>query len=256
MIAFENVAKTYPGGATALDGFSMRIQSGQFVALVGPSGCGKSTALRLAAGLDSPTAGGVTRDPSLSEEGGIGCVFQEPTLMPWARVDTNVRLPLRLRGVSRRESAPLVADALRRVCLTDFARSYPRQLSGGMKMRASVARATVASPRLLLMDEPFAALDEITRFRLNDDLLELHRQQGWACLFVTHSVYEATFLADRVVVMSDRPGRVLADFAVDLPRPRTDGTRSDPAYVQLCAEVSRSLATALGGGEAGREAVG
>ncbi|MEM6798951.1 MAG: ABC transporter ATP-binding protein [Planctomycetota bacterium] len=244
------VGKAFPGGAVALDALTMTLAPGEFVSLLGPSGCGKSTALRLIAGLVEPTAGAIRSDFSGDQEGqAIGCVFQEPTLMPWARVWDNVYLPLRLRGVSRKDARPHVDSALHRVGLAEFARAYPHELSGGMKMRASVARAIVTRPALMMLDEPFAALDEITRFRLNDDLLALWAEQRWAALFVTHSVFESVFLSSRVLVMSSRPGRVIEEVPVPLPYPRTPATRTSAEYAQRCAQVSSALERAMAGAE-------
>ncbi len=217
---------------------------GSFLGILGPSGCGKSTLLRIIAGLAEPTAG--RREVTLSgARQEIGFVFQEPTLMPWATVADNVYLPLRLAGMRRAKAAPLVAEALSAVGLDGFAHSYPRELSGGMRMRVSIARAFVTRPRLLLLDEPFAALDEITRFRLNEDLLRLWRTQGWTIVFVTHSVFESVFLSSRVVVMTPRPGRIAADIPIDLPHPRDAALRTGSAYNEQCRVVSQRLAAAM-----------
>lgn len=240
LVSLRNVGKAFANGIVALDGLDLDVREGEFLSLLGPSGCGKSTALRIIAGLSGPSAGEVDwRDNSLRRQ--IGFVFQEPTLMPWATVADNVRLPLKLRGESATASAPRVQEALERVGLTAFAGAYPRELSGGMKMRASVARALVTRPRLLLLDEPFAALDEITRNRMNDDLLNLWRQRRWAGLFITHSVFESVYLSTRVLVMSPRPGRVVDEIAIDLPETRTAETRTSPRYIELCRRVSRAL---------------
>ena len=249
IVQLEDVGKTFPNGVEALRKVSLELAAGEFVSLLGPSGCGKSTILRLAAGLLQPSAGAIHRgwQPPAgdSSQQPVGCVFQEPTLMPWARVWENVYLPLRLQGVSRAAARERVDAALSRVGLAEFARAYPRELSGGMKMRSAVARATVTQPLLLMLDEPFAALDEITRFRLNDDLLALWTDQKWSGLFVTHSVYESVFLSSRVLVMSPRPGRVAAEIAIPLPYPRTDATRIDSQYVELCGKVSAALEQAI-----------
>ncbi|MDF1485820.1 ABC transporter ATP-binding protein [Ramlibacter sp. H39-3-26] len=237
LLALEGVEKRYASGTLALSDFSLAVGAREFVSLLGPSGCGKSTVLRMAAGLDAPGAGTLRRPG----DAGTGFVFQEPTLMPWARVAANVALPLELAGLPRAECAARVHAALRTVGLEGFARAWPRELSGGMKMRASIARALVTRPRLLLMDEPFAALDEITRFRLNDQLLALWQAQGFTALFVTHSVFEAVYLSQRVVVMAARPGRVVADIAIDEPYPRTDALRATPRYAAWCAQVSGAL---------------
>jgi NitT/TauT family transport system ATP-binding protein len=239
------LGRRYPGGIEALANVGMTVQPGSFVAVLGPSGCGKSTLLRLLAGLDTATAGRLDWSSQPPGAGDIGFVFQEPTLVPWASVRDNVYLPLRLAGRTRAEAADAVDDAIRLVGLDGFADALPRQLSGGMKMRASVARALVTAPRLLLMDEPFAALDEITRFRLNDDLLSIWAASRCTALFVTHSVFEAVYLAQKVVVLSPRPGRVVAEIPVDLPFPRPPGLRTDAAYGATCRTVSDRLAEAL-----------
>jgi NitT/TauT family transport system ATP-binding protein len=248
LVELADVAKSYANGAVALDGFRMTLQGGEFVSLLGPSGCGKSTVLRLIAGLCQPTRGVVRRawdacsaSGSNDDEQPLGCVFQEPTLLPWATVWKNVLLPLRLQGVGKSAAKSQADDALKTVGLSEFADAYPRELSGGMKMRASVARALVTRPRLLLLDEPFAALDEITRNRMNDDLRDIWRQRRWAGLFITHSVFESVYLSTRVLVMSPRPGRVVDEIAIDLPETRTAETRTSPRYIELCRRVSRSL---------------
>jgi NitT/TauT family transport system ATP-binding protein len=239
-IAVSDVSKRFPTGTLALDDCSMTVAAGEFVALVGPSGCGKSTALRLMAGLERPGSGSIVIDPALVRS----FVFQEPTLMPWASVADNVWLPLRLAGRSRDEARADVDAALAAVGLTGFAAAYPRELSGGMKMRASIARALVSAPRLLLMDEPFAALDEITRERLNDDLLALWQTRGLTVVFVTHSVVEAAYLSQRVLVMSERPGRVVAEVPIDAPYPRGEAWRTSQRHAQCCAALSRALRSA------------
>jgi NitT/TauT family transport system ATP-binding protein len=256
LLNVEGVSKAFPNGALALDGISCALGEGEFVSLLGPSGCGKSTLLRLVAGLSAPTSGNIAWGDGLpgrssqrpAAEAGklpVAFVFQEPTLLPWASVAHNVALPLRLEGAAREDVRRTTADALALVGLTDFAAAYPRELSGGMQMRASVARALVTRPRLLLLDEPFAALDEITRNRLNDDLLSAWQQRGWAALFVTHSVFEAVYLASRVLVMSARPGRIVADIGVDLPYPRERALRTSAAYVAICKQASEALQRAM-----------
>jgi NitT/TauT family transport system ATP-binding protein len=235
------VRKAFSSGTVALDGMDLDIRGGEFVSLLGPSGCGKSTALRLMAGLGEPSTGTVTR-PSA---GRLGFVFQEPTLMPWRTVWGNVRLPLQMAGLSRQEADPRVADALARVGLAGFERAYPRELSGGMKMRVSIARAIATRPDLLLMDEPFAALDEITRARLNDDLLQLWEAQKLTIVFVTHSVYESVYLSSRIVVMAARPGRVVADLPVEPPASRDEEYRTSPPYIRDCRTVSAALKAAM-----------
>ncbi len=249
LVRLSGVSKTYANGVLALDGVDLSVATGEFVSLLGPSGCGKSTILRLVAGLSPPSAGRVELGASPEEAAGlrreISFVFQEPTLMPWATVAANVMMPLRLRRVPRRDADERVAEALALVGLDGFARSYPRELSGGMKMRVSIARALVTRPKLLLLDEPFAALDEITRFRLNDDLDRLWRQFGWTVLFVTHSVFESVYLSTRVLVMSPRPGRVVRSIAVP-DAERNEAWRMGPEYNALCREVSLALHAAMG----------
>ena len=242
LIELSAVAKTYGSGTRALSDVSTRIEKGAFVSLVGPSGCGKSTLLRMIAGLIEPSAGSI----SWPATGGarpadIGFVFQEATLMPWANIHENVYLPLKLRGMALKEARPRIMDALARVGLSDFAQSYPRELSGGMKMRVSIARALVTEPPVLLMDEPFAALDEFTRERLDDDLLELWAGQKWTVIFVTHSVYESVYLSERVLVMGTRPGRILKEIAIGEPYPRGRAFRESPGYFARCAEISEAL---------------
>jgi NitT/TauT family transport system ATP-binding protein len=243
LVFLEHVSKVFANGVTALDRFALEIREGDFLSLLGPSGCGKSTALRLIAGLAQPTSGSVTWPGSFDADhrSEIGFVFQEPTLMPWANVADNVWLPLRLRGTSRQEAKDRIAESLALVGLQDFAKAYPRELSGGMKMRVSLARALSVKPRLLLMDEPFAALDEITRFKLNDDLLKLQRDLNSTVVFVTHSVYESAYLSSRIAVMSSRPGRVVAEIAGVPSSERDSDFRTSPAYADLCRQVSRAL---------------
>ena len=242
LIRLRDVSKRFANGTVALQGMSIDVGEHEFVSFLGPSGCGKSTALRIIAGLTGLTSGEIDR-PGGGDD--IGFVFQEPTLMPWATVFDNVWLPLRLKGRSRRDAAAEIEATLDRVGLLQFAHVYPRELSGGMKMRVSIARALVTKPRILLMDEPFAALDEMTRFRLNDDLLGLWRDNRWTVVFVTHSVYESAYLSSRIVVMAARPGRVIADIAVDEPYPRTEDFRTTPRYNALCRAVSHKLHGAM-----------
>ena len=236
------MGKRFADGTVALDGLDLDVRRGEFLSLLGPSGCGKSTALRLIAGLGEPSAGTVQRGAGAVR---LGFVFQEPTLMPWRTVQGNVRLPLQMAGLSRRDAAPRVAEALSRVGLAGFARASPRQLSGGMRMRVSIARALVTRPELLLMDEPFAALDEITRARLNDDLLRLWQAEGLTIVFVTHSVYESVYLSSRIVVMAPRPGRVVADLPVQPPQDRDEAYRTSPGYAADCRIVSAALKAAM-----------
>ncbi len=245
LVRLRRVRKAFSNGTLALEGLDLDVRRGEFLSLLGPSGCGKSTALRLAAGLATPSAGTVEW-PSGNAQARLGFVFQEPTLMPWRTVEANVRLPLQVEGVPRRDAQPRIAEALARVGLTGFERAYPRQLSGGMKMRVSIARALVTRPHLLLMDEPFAALDEITRARLNDDLLRLWAEERLTILFVTHSVYESVFLSSRIVVMAARPGRVVADIPVQASVPRDEEYRTSAAYMHDCRTVSAALRGAMG----------
>jgi NitT/TauT family transport system ATP-binding protein len=246
LLTIEGVRKTFASGLEALAGVDLAVTAGEFVSILGASGCGKSTLLRLIAGLAEPSSGAVrwTQERADHQErGGIGFVFQEPTLMPWADVFSNVYLPLRLAGRSRSESAARVTEALEQVGLADFASSYPRELSGGMRMRASIARALVTQPEILLLDEPFAALDEQTRFKLNEDLLRVWRARRLTVLFVTHSVFESVFLSTRVVVMTGRPGRIAADLPMRFTGERTAALRSSAEFGAACGAVSQRLAS-------------
>jgi NitT/TauT family transport system ATP-binding protein len=249
MVTLSKVGKTFPSGIVALEGFDFAVGEGEFASLLGPSGCGKSTALRLIAGLTHPSAGridwplaGADRDQAIS------FVFQEPTLMPWTTVFGNVFLPLKLAGADKAAATPRIMETLARVGLADFAQAYPRELSGGMRMRVSIARALVTAPRVLLMDEPFAALDEITRFKLNDDLLALWRELGMTVVFVTHSVFESVYLSQRIVIMSARPGRVASELAVEVPV-RDAQFRTSAEYAGLCRLASEALGRAMRAGE-------
>ncbi len=245
LVSLAGVDKTFPGGVQALHDFNLTIRDGEFVTLLGASGCGKSTALRIVAGLMEPSHGTVAWDGATARQGGdIGFVFQEPTLMPWASVGRNVCLPLQLAGLSTDSADPRVATALAQVGLEEFSGRYPRELSGGMKMRVSIARALVTEPKLLLMDEPFAALDEITRFRLNNDLLALWHGGRRTTVFVTHSVFESVYLSSRIVVMSGRPGRVFTEIDIDAPYPRGD-FRTSTDYAGYCRKVSEALERAM-----------
>jgi NitT/TauT family transport system ATP-binding protein len=240
LVALRGVDKVYSNGVVALRGLDLAIGEGEFVSLLGPSGCGKSTVLRLIAGLGEKT-GGAIEWSSVQHE--IGFVFQDATLMPWATVFNNIYLPLRVHGVPRAEAAPKIESAMEQLGLAGFGDAYPRELSGGMRMRVSIARALVAEPKILLMDEPFAALDEITRFKLNDDLLALWASQRWTVVFVTHSVFESVYLSTRIVVMSSRPGRVSSQVALD--RERDPSFRTSAAYADRCRTVSARLAEAM-----------
>ncbi|TRL35886.1 ABC transporter ATP-binding protein [Rhizobium straminoryzae] len=252
LVVMRNVSKSFSSGTLALSDMSLTVEGGEFVSLLGPSGCGKSTALRIIAGLGDTTTGTIDWPASRINvrglpEGDISFVFQEPTLMPWQTVFGNVYLPLRLRGVSRAHAADAIMTALDTVGLKDFAKAYPRELSGGMKMRVSIARALVTKPKLLLMDEPFAALDEITRQKLNDDVLKLWRDTGITVIFVTHSVFESAYLANRIVVMKARPGRVHADFPLQTSLERGPLYRASEDYRAACEKVSAALLDAMGG---------
>ena len=238
----RGVDKTFANGVTAVQGLDIEVREGEFLSLLGPSGCGKSTVLRLIAGLTSATRGAIEwRDARPA----LGFVFQEPTLMPWSNVAANVWLPLRLAGVSRAKANPRIDEALERVGLGGFAGAYPRELSGGMKMRVSIARALVMRPQVLLMDEPFAALDEITRTKLNDDLVALKCALGATVVFVTHSVYESVYLSTRIIVMAARPGRVVAEIAIPAPLPRNEEFRLGADYARKCRETSAALHGAM-----------
>jgi len=242
-VTFRSVAKSFGDGPRVLDGIDLRVAAGEFVALIGPSGCGKSTLLRLIAGL-SPISDGellINGRPPTRGQAGTAFIFQEPTLLPWLNVQSNIEVPLRLRGTPRDERQRVAAEMLRLVQLADVRRRYPRQLSGGMKMRVSVARALALAPRLLLMDEPFGALDEMTRHHLNEELLELRAAQNWTAFFVTHSVEEAVFLSTRVVVLAAKPGRIVADVAVPFAYPRPPELREQSAFHELVARVSGEL---------------
>jgi NitT/TauT family transport system ATP-binding protein len=244
IVTLRNVGKTFDSGTVALDGLDLAVGEGEFVSLLGPSGCGKSTALRIVAGLSAPTTGAVQWPDGAGQ---IGFVFQEPTLMPWADVAANVRLPLTLAHADEAQASAAVTQALQRVGLADFAKAFPRELSGGMKMRASIARALVTEPQLLLLDEPFAALDEITRFKLNNDLLALWQALRRTVIFVTHSVFESVYLSQRIVVMTPRPGRVSAEIAIPAPYPRDERFRTSAEYAGYCRTVSEALGKAMGG---------
>ncbi|WP_105414735.1 ABC transporter ATP-binding protein [Neorhizobium sp. T25_27] len=254
LVVMRSVSKTFSSGTLALSDMSLTVEGGEFVSLLGPSGCGKSTALRIIAGLGDVSTGTIDWPSSRINskglpEGDISFVFQEPTLMPWQTVFGNVYLPLKLRGVSKSAARDEIMKTLATVGLQDFADAYPRELSGGMKMRVSIARALVTKPKLLLMDEPFAALDEITRQKLNDDVLRLWRETGITVIFVTHSVFESAYLSNRIVVMKARPGRVHADFPLVTSLERDARYRTSEEYRQACEKVSTMLIEAIGGEE-------
>lgn len=259
-ITLNNVSKVYSNGLIALQQVSLEIAKSEFVSIVGSSGCGKSTLLRLIASLSHCSSGSVvlrkdviqTRQddhidypiqkfqslaPTVSSLHELAFVFQDAALMPWATVLENISLPLKLAKVSKRVAAIKIKRALALVGLVGFEKAYPRELSGGMKMRISLARALVTDPVILLMDEPFSALDEITRTQLNRDLLRLWREKQWTVVFVTHNIYEAVYLSERVIVMSSRPGRIVADIKIDAPYPRSEEFRTSELHGKYCREV-------------------
>lgn len=235
-LVFVDVSKTFKDGTRALDRTSFNVAPGEFVTVVGPSGCGKSTLLRIASGLERPTTGSVAVDRT-----SLGYVFQDATLLQWRTVRSNVGLFAELDKMPKAARQQRVNENLELVGLNGFEDKYPKQLSGGMRMRASLARSLVMEPDVFLFDEPFGALDEITRERLNDELLGLFQRKGFGALFITHSIYEAVFLSTRVLVMSARPGRIVASFDVPFPYPRSHELRFDPAFAALTGKVSRSL---------------
>ena len=236
ILSFDNVSMTFPDGTKALEEVSLNVAAGEFVTVVGPSGCGKSTLLRIASNLEKNSTGvcNVDRDS-------IGYVFQDASLMPWRTVQRNVELIAELHKLGKAERTELANAAIDLVGLRGFEDKYPRQLSGGMKMRASLARSLVLKPKVFLFDEPFGALDEITRERLNDELLRLFQLEGFAGLFITHSITEAVYMSTKVLVMSARPGRIIASFDVPFSYPRTHDLRYEPAFAELCGEISHAL---------------
>jgi NitT/TauT family transport system ATP-binding protein len=252
VVRVRNVSKQFASGTLAIRGVNLEVAAGEFVSLLGPSGCGKSTLLRIVAGLIEPSGGSVEwsgsgRSVPDGPQRNLGFVFQDPTLLPWATSLRNVMLPLRLAGVASDQARERAAEMMALVGLAGFERAYPRELSGGMRMRVSIARALVTRPDILLMDEPFAALDEITRHKLNDDLLALWWRHRFTVIFVTHSVFESVYLSARLVVMAARPGRVMADLPVDAPYPRDGLFRTSAEYAQLCRVASEALARAIAG---------
>ena len=250
LVSIHNVSKQFANGTIAIRGVNLDLRDGEFVSLLGPSGCGKSTLLRIIAGLGAPSGGTIEWPTAPHSAGGepqpdLGFVFQDPTLMPWSNALKNVMLPLTLAGVGKSDAESRAAEMLALVGLKGFEKSYPRELSGGMKMRVSIARALVTHPKILLMDEPFAALDEITRHRLNDDLLSLWWQNRFTAVFVTHSVFESVYLSQRIVVMAARPGRVMADLRNEGPYPRDHLFRTSAEYAHLCRVASETLKEAI-----------
>lgn len=248
LVEFRDVSKRFGDGPVVLDHISLTVQTGEFVSLIGPSGCGKSTVLRLIAGLSSASSGTLTiagRTPDQAAAD-LGFVFQEATLLPWLNVARNIEAPQKLRGISAAQRAATRQRVLELVRLADKADAYPRQLSGGQKMRVSIARSLALSPKLLLLDEPFGSLDEMTREHLNEELLAIREQQAWTAFFVTHSVAEAVFLSNRIFVFAASPGRISTEVSVDLPYPRTEATRLSRAYHDLVADVSRILRSVEG----------
>ena len=235
-LRFNGISMTFPDGTHALEETNFAVREREFVTVVGPSGCGKSTLLRIASGLTTPTSGTVEVDRK-----NVGYVFQDPTLLQWRTVLGNIELLAELDGMGKNARRLRAAETVDLVGLRGFEQKYPKQLSGGMKMRASLARSLVLDPKVFLFDEPFGALDEITRERLNDELLALFQREGFASLFITHSIYEAVFLSTRVLVMSARPGRIVGDFAIPFKYPRSPELRFDPAFAQLSGEVSHAL---------------
>jgi len=250
LVSIQNVSKQFANGTLAIRGVDLDLRDGEFVSLLGPSGCGKSTLLRIIAGLGAPSAGTIEwptapHSASGEPEPDLGFVFQDPTLMPWSSTLKNVMLPMTLAGVVKSHAESRAAEMLALVGLKGFEKSYPRELSGGMKMRVSIARALVIRPKILLMDEPFAALDEITRHKLNDDLLALWWQNRFTAVFVTHSVFESVYLSQRIVVMAARPGRVMADLRSEAPYPRDGLFRTSAEYAHLCRVASETLKLAI-----------
>ena len=242
IVTLKGVGKSFGDSRPVLSGIDLDVKEGEFVSLIGPSGCGKSTLLRLVAGILNPTSGQIVFDTgdTLSKDF-LSFVFQEPTLLPWLTASKNVELPLKIQGADAEERINRSMYLLDKVGLGDFANSYPRQLSGGMKMRVSIARALSVEPQLLLLDEPFGALDEMTRDALNEELLRIRSINSWTALFVTHSVSEAVFLSSRVLVMAARPGRIADVLDVPLPYPRTRRTRESIEFGELVREVTKSL---------------
>jgi NitT/TauT family transport system ATP-binding protein len=236
LLDFDNVSMTFPDGTKALEDISFSVNAGEFVTVVGPSGCGKSTLLRIASNLEANTGGSCSVDRD-----SIGYVFQDPTLMAWRTVQRNIELIAELHKIPKAERQARAEEAIALVGLKGFEDKYPRQLSGGMRMRASLARSLVMKPKVFLFDEPFGALDEITRERLNDEVLHLFQSEGFAGLFITHSISEAVYMSTKVLVMSARPGRIIASFDVPFASDRTHDLRYEPKFAELCGEISHAL---------------
>lgn len=237
IVSLTNVNKIYPNGTNALENVNLTINQGEFITLVGASGCGKSTVLRLIANLEKPSQGYVDWQQNLKNE--LAFVFQEAALMPWATVMENIQLPLKLANMNERQAHLKCTEIIKLVNLQGFENVYPRELSGGMKMRVSIARALVTQPKIMLMDEPFGALDDMTRTKLNSDLLHLWQQQNWTIIFVTHNISEAVFLSNRVIFMASQPGRILGEIKIDAPYPRHDDFRTSRLCNQYCQEIAQ-----------------
>ncbi|MDH5289467.1 MAG: ABC transporter ATP-binding protein [Acidimicrobiia bacterium] len=235
-LAFDRVGMVFPDGTRAVDEVTLTIEQGEFVTIVGPSGCGKSTLLKIASGLLEPTSGTIEVDRK-----NLGYVFQDATLLPWRTVRQNVELLAELHGIAKAERQRLARAAIATVGLSGFENHYPKSLSGGMKMRASLARTLTLKPPVFLFDEPFGAVDEITREHLNDETQQLFQAEGFAGLFITHSIPEAVFMSTKVLVMSARPGRIVAEYEVPFPYPRVPDLRFDPEFAKLSGEVSHAL---------------
>lgn len=244
-IALQQVNKVYANGTVALQDLDLTIGESEFVSLLGPSGCGKSTVLKLIAGLGKLSSGRIHWAGDRTRQK-LAFVFQDAALMPWATVQDNIRLPLKLAGLSKRATDRAIEEAIDLVHLHGFEKAYPRELSGGMKMRVSIARSLVTKPHVLLMDEPFGALDEMTRHQLNSDLLELWNEMRWTVIFVTHSIYEAVYLSNRIVVMAARPGRVVTEVDINATYPRPPEFRNSTLYSTYCRDVSACLRQAAG----------
>ena len=252
-LTLDRITKIYGNHTVAVKDLNLQVFSGDFVSLVGASGCGKSTVLQLISGLETASSGNILWDEKYGDtrekqgrDRDLAFVFQEASLMPWATVKENIYLPLKLGGVPRNRSSLLVREAIDLVGLTGFEQCYPRELSGGMKMRVSIARALVTQPQILLMDEPFGALDELTREKLNSDLLTLWQEKHLTVIFVTHNIYEAVYLSNRVLVMSSHPGSIFAEIPIPAPYPRNDDFRTSTICNEYCRQVSRKLREAMG----------